>query len=66
MLLIQNDTIDIMAREISPLVAKISLSMLKFLNNTEIKNAQHIIEILSHWNGNMNEESVGATVFSTF
>ena len=40
--------------------------MLKFLNNTEIKSAQHIIEILAHWNGDMNEESVGATVFSTF
>ena len=66
MLLIQNDTVDIMAREISPLVAQISLSMLKFLNNTEIKSAQLIIEILAHWNGDMNEESVGATVFSTF
>jgi hypothetical protein len=40
--------------------------MLNSLNETETKSAKQIILILSQWNGDMNEESVGATVFSTF
>jgi acyl-homoserine lactone acylase PvdQ len=55
-----------MARETSPLVSKIALSVLNALNETEVKSAKHIIDILSAWNGDMNENSVGATVFSTF
>jgi acyl-homoserine lactone acylase PvdQ len=55
-----------MAREISPLVAKIALSMLSSLNETEIEAAKQIIQILSNWNGDMSEDSIGATVFSTF
>jgi acyl-homoserine lactone acylase PvdQ len=48
------------------LVSKIALSVLKGLNETEVKLAKQIIDILSTWNGDMNENSVGATVFSTF
>jgi hypothetical protein len=44
-----------MAREVSPLVAKIALSVLNQFKNTEVKPAQQIIEILSNWNGDMNE-----------
>jgi hypothetical protein len=55
-----------MARETSPLVTKIALFVLNTLNETEVKSAKHIIDILSSLNGDMNENSVGATVFSTF
>jgi hypothetical protein len=56
-----------MAREISPLVAKIannSLDMLNLTFNTD--SAKILIKILSSWDGNMSEESIGATVFSTW
>ena len=66
MLTIQNDTVDLMARDITPLVSKFIHQMIPVLSPIEAEQAYDAIARLSTWYGDMSENSVGATVFSTW
>jgi hypothetical protein len=66
MLTIQNDTVDLMARDITPLITKIVHQMIPVLSPIEGEQAQDLIGRLATWYGDMGENSVGATVFSTW
>jgi penicillin amidase len=66
MLTIQNDTVDLMARDITPLVTKLAIEMLDVLSPIHAEHTQEIVGKLIHWYGDMSESSVGATVFATW
>lgn len=55
MLTIQNDTVDLMARDITPLVTKLGTEMLDVLSPIHSEHAQEIIGKLAHWYGDMSE-----------
>ena len=66
MLTLQNDTVDLMARDITPVISSLSREMLDILTKEERLKAEQILNKLINWYGDMNENSVGATVFATW
>lgn len=66
MQLIQNDTVDLMARDITPNVSKLAFAILDELDEKSQQQAIEAISYLNLWYGEMSEQSVGATVFSTW
>lgn len=63
---IQNDTVDMMARDMVPHIMKLASAMLEELTPMQREDAQEAIKQLSHWHGQMHETSVGATIFSAW
>ncbi len=55
-----------MARDITPVLTKLIEYMIPSLPSIEIEKAREVIGRLATWYGEMNENSVGATVFSTW
>lgn len=55
-----------MARDITPTIAKLGYSVIDLLSPIEAEKAQETLARLSHWYGDMGENSIGATVFSTW
>jgi hypothetical protein len=55
-----------MARDITPLVSSLGQTMLDILTPIEAEKAQETLSRISHWYGDMSENSVGATVFATW
>jgi hypothetical protein len=55
-----------MARDITPVVSNLANQMLNELSPKLRDDAQKVLNKLSHWYGEMSENSVGATVFATW
>jgi len=55
-----------MARDITPVVSNLANQMLNELSPKLREDAQKVLNKLSHWYGEMSENSVGATVFATW
>ncbi|CDW85943.1 penicillin amidase family protein [Stylonychia lemnae] len=66
MIHIQNDTVDLMARDLMPHVLRIANNFKSQLNATEQQKAQQAIDKLLFWHGEMHEESVGATIYAVW
>jgi acyl-homoserine lactone acylase PvdQ len=66
MLTIQNDTVDLMARDITPHVTKLATEMLEVMSPKDSEKALEILSKLTHWYGDMSENSIGATVYATW
>ena len=67
MLTIQNDTVDLMARELMPFIVKIGRKSLNLLTDKDMKkNAEFINNKLNLWRGEMDEMSTGATIYSVW
>jgi Penicillin amidase len=66
MLTIQNDTVDLMARDIVPSVRTLVLDTIPALSPLDGEKAQDLVGRLATWYGSMDEISVGATIFSTW
>ncbi|CDW90800.1 penicillin amidase family protein [Stylonychia lemnae] len=66
MIQIQNDTVDLMARDLMPYVLRIANNFKSHLNDTEQPLAQQAIDKLLFWHGEMDEESVGATIYAVW
>lgn len=64
---IQNDTVDVVARELTPVISRIAHKQLeKITDDEELRKASEMLKLLEAWNGDMSEESVGATVYSVW
>lgn len=66
MLTIQNDTLDIMARDITPIVVNLTRQMFDIIEPQDHDKLEMIVNRLSNWYGDMAENSVGATIYSTW
>ena len=66
MITIQNDTVDLMAREITPQIVKLAHQMLPVLEPKYKKNAEYIIGRLEHWYGSMDENSEVASMYASW
>jgi len=63
---IQNDTVDLMARDLMPFIAKHVSSILNELSPQDQLNVTTTLKQLSHWHGEMHETSIGATIYSVW
>lgn len=61
---IQSDVVDIVARDLTPLIIKISQGATINLSKEELSAVEEMISILKNFDGNMTPESIGASVYS--
>ncbi len=66
MLKIMNDTVDVMARDNTPIILRLSKQILSQLDKESASRASEAIKILNDWRGEMTEESIGASVYSVW
>ena len=66
MFTIQNDTVDLMAMKITPLIVNLAHQMLPALEPKYKKNADLMIGRLEHWYGSMDENSVDASIYASW
>lgn len=65
----QQDLVDTIARDITPHIIKITESVLENkdiyeLNDKDVTDIKYMIDLIRNFNGEMSEDSVGATVYS--
>lgn len=66
MITIQNDTIDILARDLTPYIMKVAQSMINELTPAQRANAEIMMGKLNRWHGEFEEHSIGATVYAAW
>ena len=66
MLVIQNDTVDMMARDTMPIIAKLAEKMFPSLDKKKAQEAEQAFNRLVSWYGQMSEDSIGASVYAVW
>lgn len=61
---IQEDTVDVYARESAPTIASVARKMMPILDKEDQKAIDEMVEIMSKFDGNMHNKSIGASVYN--